>query len=46
MRLVSAVLGFVLRKTGALLVVVLSLVLAYLLVQAAVPAVKEAVTDR
>lgn len=46
MRLVSAVLGFVLRKTGALLVVVLSLFLAYLLVQAAVPAVKEAVTDR
>lgn len=46
MRLVSAVLGFVLRKTGALLAVVLSLFLGYLLVQAAVPAIKEAVTDR
>ncbi|GAB3039306.1 hypothetical protein GCM10011376_33370 [Nocardioides flavus (ex Wang et al. 2016)] len=46
MRLVSAVLGFVLRKTGALLAVVVSLFLAYLLVQAAIPAVKEAVTDR
>ena len=46
MRLVSAVLGFVLRKMGALLAVVLSLFLGYLLVQAAVPAIKEAVTDR
>ena len=46
MRLVSAVLGFVLRKAGALVAVVLSLFLGYLLVQAAVPAVKEAVTDR
>nr|WP_300053104.1 hypothetical protein [uncultured Nocardioides sp.] len=46
MRLVSAVLGFVLRKTGTLLAVVLSLFLGFLLVQAAVPAVKEAVTDR
>jgi hypothetical protein len=45
-RLVSAVLGFVLRKAGALVAVVLSLFLGYLLVQAAVPAVKEAVTDR
>jgi hypothetical protein len=45
-RLVSAVLGFVLRKTGTLLVVVLSLFLGFLLVQAAVPAIKEAVTDR
>lgn len=46
MRLVSAVLGFLLRKLGALLAVVLVLFLGYLLVQAAVPAVKEAVTDR
>lgn len=46
MRLVSAVLGVALRKTGALVAVVLSLFLAYLLVQAAVPAIKEAVTDR
>jgi hypothetical protein len=45
-RLVSAVLGFVLRKTGALLLVVVCLFLGYLLVQAAVPAIKEAVTDR
>lgn len=46
MRLVSAVLGFALRKAGALLAVVLALFLAFLLVQAAVPAIKEAVTDR
>lgn len=46
MRLVSAVLGFVLRKAGALLAVVVCLFLGYLLVQAAVPAIKEAVTDR
>lgn len=46
MRLVSAVLGFVLRKTGALLAVVVCLFLGYLLVQAAVPAIKGAVTDR
>lgn len=46
MRLVSAVLGFALRKAGALLAVVLALFLGFLLVQAAVPAIKEAVTDR
>ncbi len=46
MRLVSAVLGFALRKTGALLAIVLALFLGFLLVQAAVPAIKEAVTDR
>lgn len=46
MRLISAVLGFALRKLGALLVVVLTLFVGYLLVQAAVPAIKEAVTDR
>jgi hypothetical protein len=45
-RLVSAVLGFALRKTGTLLAVVISLFLGFLLVQAAVPAIKEAVTDR
>jgi hypothetical protein len=45
-RLVSAVLGFVLRKTGKLLAVVLALFLGVLLVQAAVPAIKEAMTDR
>ncbi len=46
MRLVSAVLGFALRKAGLFLAVVLSLFLGYLLVQAAVPAIKEAVTER
>ncbi|NYE37940.1 hypothetical protein F4692_003085 [Nocardioides cavernae] len=46
MRLVSAVLGFVLKKAGGLLVIVLALFVGYLLVQAAFPAVKEAVTDR
>lgn len=46
MRLVSAVLGFALRKVGALVAVVLALFLGFLLVQAAVPAIKEAVTDR
>jgi hypothetical protein len=45
-RLVSAVLGFALRKMGVLLAVVLCLFLGFLLVQAAVPAIKEAVTDR
>ncbi|GAA5130269.1 hypothetical protein GCM10023339_60450 [Alloalcanivorax gelatiniphagus] len=46
MRLVSAVLGFALRKAGALLAVVLALFVGLLLVQAAVPAIKDAVTDR
>ncbi|GAA1929987.1 hypothetical protein [Nocardioides hwasunensis] len=46
MRLVSAVLGFVLRKAGALVVLVLSLFVGYLLVQALVPAIREAVSDR
>lgn len=46
MRLVSAVLGFALRKAGALLVVVLALFVGLLLVQAAIPAIKDAVTDR
>ncbi len=46
MRLVSAVLGFVLRKVGVLAAVMLSLFLGYLLVQSLVPALREAVTDR
>ena len=46
MRLVSAVLGFVLRKAGVLVALVLSLFLGYLLIQALVPALREAVTDR
>ncbi len=46
MRLVSAVLGFVLRKAGVLAALVLSLFLGYLLIQALVPALREAVTDR
>ena len=46
MRLVSAVLGFALRKAGSLLAVVLALFVGLLLVQAAVPAIKDAVTER
>ncbi len=46
MRLTSAVLGFVLRKVGLLLVTVLSLFIGYLLIQAAVPALREAEADR
>ncbi len=46
MRLVSAVLGFVLRKAGVLAALMLSLFLGYLLIQALVPALREAVTDR
>lgn len=46
MRLVSAVLGFALRKVGLLLAVVLSMFLGFLLVQVAVPTLKDAVTDR
>ena len=46
MRLLAAVLGFLLRKVGLLAAVVLSLFLGYLLVQALVPALREAVTDR
>jgi hypothetical protein len=44
--LISAVLRFVLKKVGALLAVVLAMFMGLLLVQAAVPAVKHAVTDR
>ncbi len=46
MRLVSAVLGVVLRKAGVLAALMLSLFLGYLLIQALVPALREAVTDR
>ena len=46
MRLISAVLGFVLRKTGLLVALVVSLFLGYLLIQALVPTVREAVADR
>ncbi|WP_353510091.1 hypothetical protein [Intrasporangium sp.] len=46
MRLMSAVLGFVLRKMGLLLALVLSLFLGYLLSQALIPTVREAVADR
>lgn len=46
MRLVSAVLGFVLRKTGLLVALVLSLFVGYLLIQALIPTLREAVADR
>ena len=46
MRLVSAVLGFLLRKAGVLAALVLFLFLGYLLIQALAPALREAVTDR
>jgi hypothetical protein len=46
MRLMSAVLGFVLRKLSLLGAVVLSLFLGYLLIQAAIPTLREAVAER
>ena len=46
MRLMSSVLGFVLRKLGLLLALVLSLFLGYLLTQAFIPTLREAVADR
>lgn len=46
MRLVLAVVGFVLRKAGLLVALVLSMFLVYLLVQTVVPPLREAVTDR
>lgn len=46
MRLMSFVLSFVLRKMGLLLALVLSLFLGYLLIQALIPTVREAVADR
>ncbi len=46
MRLTSAVLGFALRKLGLLGATILVLFIGYLLVQALVPALREAVVDR
>jgi hypothetical protein len=46
MRLVSAVLGFALRKLGLLVALVLSLFLCYLLLQVLVPTAREAVAER
>lgn len=46
MRLISAALGFVLKKVGLLGVLLLSLFLGYLVVQAVIPTVREAVADR
>ncbi len=46
MRLTSAVLGFVLRKLGLLGALLLSLFLGYLLIQALIPSVREAVAER
>ncbi|HEV2796725.1 MAG TPA: hypothetical protein VGV65_03825 [Nocardioides sp.] len=46
MRLVSAVLGFLLRKLGLVAAVVLSLFLGLLLMSALVPALREAQADR
>jgi cell division protein FtsB len=46
MRLMSAVLGFVLRRMGLLGALVLSLFLGYLLIQALIPALREAVAER
>ena len=46
MRLMSAVLGFVLRKSGLLGALVVSLFLGYLLIQALVPTLREAVAER
>lgn len=46
MRLMSSLLAFVLRKMGLSLAILLSLFLGYLLVQAFIPSVREAVADR
>lgn len=46
MQLIFAVLGFLLKKFGALLAIVLSLFLGYMLVQALVPTLREAVAER
>lgn len=46
MRLISAVLGFALRKLGLLGATVLSLFVAYLALQALVPPLQQAVADR
>jgi len=46
MRLMSSVLGFLLRKLGLLGALVLSLFLGYLLIQAFIPTLREAVAER
>ncbi len=46
MRLMSSILGFVLRKLGLLVALVLSLFLGYLLIQALIPTLRDAVADR
>ena len=46
MRLMSSVLGFVLRKLGLLGALLLSLFLAYLLIQTLIPTLREAVAER
>ena len=46
MRLISSVLGFVLRKLGLFGALLLSLFLGYLLIQALIPTLGEAVADR
>lgn len=46
MRLISSVLGFVLRKLGLFGALLLSLFLGYLLIQALIPTLREAVADR
>ena len=46
MRLMSLVLGYLLKKAGLFGALVLSLFLGYLLIQALVPALREAVADR
>lgn len=46
MRLVSAVVGFLLRKLGVFAAVLVSLFIAYLIVQAAIPSLREAVAQR
>ena len=46
MRLLSSVLSFALRKLGLLLALVLSLFVGYLLIQAFIPTLREAVADR
>ena len=46
MRLLSAVLGFALRKVGLFVALIAALFLSYLVVQAVVPTVSEAVAER
>lgn len=46
MRLISALLGFVLRKLGLLVALVLSLFLGYVLMQTLVPTLRETVAER